>query len=437
MRISVFGLGYVGTIYAGCLARRGHVVVGVDPNASKVELVNSGKPPVIESELAEIVAAEVASSQLRAVTDPTGAVEATQLSFVCLGTPSQVNGDLSTIYLRRVCEQIGEALRTKDDFHVVVISSTVLPGTTEELVIPTLEEFSDKRVGKDFGVCVNPEFLREGTAVHDFDNPPKIIIGCSDTASGDLLAGLYQDLDAPLIRADIVVAEAVKLADNAWHALKVGFANEIGNIAKSQGIDSHVLMDIFCQDTKLNLSSSYLKPGQAFGGSCLPKDLRALNHRARSLDLDVPILDSILRSNRGQMERSLQLVLEQKKRKIGVLGFSFKAATDDLRESPVVELVERLLGKGFDVRLYDRSVNLAKLTGANREFLHEHIPHISRLMVGSIQEVLEHGEAIVVGNYDPEFKCALDGLRDDQVVVDLVRVAPGRVSGDGYAGICW
>ena len=437
MKISILGLGYVGAVSAGCMAKEGHKIVGVDPNQTKVDLINNGQTPIIEKDIGEIIQNAVKSGILRAITEVAEAVNETTLSFVCVGTPSQLNGNLDFKYLRRVCEEIGKALREKKERHVVVIRSTILPGTMRNIVIPTLEECSGKKAGQDFGVCNNPEFLREGTAVYDFYNPPKTVIGEIDTQSGDLLASLYEKLDAPLIRTELETAEMVKYVDNVWHALKVGFANEIGNICKSVNVDGHKVMDIFCQDTKLNISPYYMKPGFAFGGSCLPKDLRALMYKGRTLDLNLPILNSILPSNELQVERGLNMVMEKGSRKIGVLGFSFKAGTDDLRESPVVEMIERLIGKGYDLRLYDRNVNLASLVGANRDYILNRIPHISKLMVGNIDEVLSHAETIVIGNNDPEFHKIMDKLNDGQVIVDLVRISNDQSVVEKYDGICW
>jgi GDP-mannose 6-dehydrogenase len=320
---------------------------------------------------------------------------------------------------------------------VVVARSTMLPGSMRSVVIPTLEEFSGKKAGQGFGVCINPEFLREGTAVYDFYNPPKTVIGEIDTRSGDLLASVYKDLKAPLIRTGIETAEMVKYTDNVWHALKVGFANEIGNVCKALSIDGHKVMEIFCQDTKLNLSPYYMKPGFAFGGSCLPKDVRALTYKAKSLDVDVPILNAILPSNDRQVERGLRMIMDKGSKKVGILGFSFKAGTDDLRESPVVEVIERLLGKGYDLRLYDRNVKLASLVGANRDYILNRIPHISRLMVERIEDILGFAETIVIGNGDKEFHGVVDRLRDGQVVVDLVRIAKSQSVAGKYDGICW
>lgn len=436
MRISIFGLGYVGAVSAGCLAQDGHQVIGVDPYQPKVDLINQGKTPVIEKDIGEIIATAVGQGRLSATKDVREAVNRSDISLICVGTPSQMNGSLDLKHVRHVCEQIGNVLRDKAEFHVVVARSTMLPGSMRGVVIPILEETSGKRVSKDFGVCNNPEFLREGTAVWDFYNPPKTVIGETDSRAGDLLARLYERLDAPLIRTGVEVAEMVKYTDNVWHALKVGFANEIGNICKSIGIDGHKVMDIFCKDTKLNLSSYYLKPGFAFGGSCLPKDVRALSYKARNLDLDVPIINAILSSNERQIERGMRMITEKGAKKVGILGFSFKAGTDDLRESPMVEVVERLLGKGYDIRLYDRNVNVASLVGANRDYILNHIPHISRLMVDSIDKVLGHAETVVIGNGDVEFRDVLRRLREGQVVVDLVRISDAGSTGT-YDGICW
>lgn len=437
MKISIFGLGYVGAVSAGCLANDGHTVVGVDTYNEKVDLINSGKTPVIEKDIGEIIAKAVKANRLMATSNIVEAVTQTTMSLICVGTPSQLNGSLDLKYVRTVCEQIGEAIKNKSEYHVVVARSTLLPGSMMDVVIPTLEQASGKKAGVDFGVCNNPEFLREGTAVYDFYNPPKTVVGELDQRSGDMIVEIYKNLKAPLIRTDVKTAEMVKYTDNVWHALKVGFANEIGNISKAVGIDGHKVMDIFCQDTKLNLSPYYMKPGFAFGGSCLPKDVRALTYKAHSLDIDVPILDSIMTSNIKQVERGLKMVLERKNKKVGVLGFSFKAGTDDLRESPVVDVIERLIGKGFDLKLYDRNVTLASLVGANKDYILNQIPHISKLMVGSIDELLDHADTIVIGNSDSEFSSIVTKLRDNQSVVDLVRIVPDANEINGYDGICW
>jgi len=437
MKLSVLGLGYIGAVSAGCLARDGHEVIGVDPEPRKVDLINAGRTPVIEKEIGEIIEEQVAAGRLRATTDVAAAIGTSDLLLVCVGTPSMPNGGIDLKYVRRVCEQIGTGLKRHHGAPVVVVRSTMLPGTMRELVIPTLEANSGKRAGTEFGVCINPEFLREGAAVHDYYHPPKTVVGEFNRASGDLLASLYAGMPGPLIRTDIETAEMVKYADNAWHALKVGFANEIGNVCKALEVDGHRVMDIFCQDTKLNLSPYYLKPGFAFGGSCLPKDLRALLYKAKTLDLTLPILGAILPSNERQIERGVRAVVERGSRKVGILGFSFKSGTDDLRESPVVELAERLIGKGFDLRVYDENVRLASIHGANRDYILNRVPHISRLMVASIDEVLNHADTIVIGNAAPEFRDVPVRLTDGQTIIDLVRITDSRSVSGVYEGICW
>lgn len=436
MKISIFGLGYVGAVSAGCLASDGHEVIGVDPNKTKVDLINQGTTPIIEKDIGEMIAATVKSGMLRATFDVRDAVLGSDISLICVGTPSQLNGNLNLSHVRKVCEEIGAALKEKSGFHVVVARSTMLPGSMRALVIPTLEAASGKVAGVDFGVCNNPEFLREGTAVYDYYNPPKTVIGETDAKAGALLVQLYEKMDAPLVRTDVETAEMVKYTDNTWHAAKVAFANEIGNICKAVGIDGHKVMEIFCQDTKLNLSSYYMKPGFAFGGSCLPKDVRALTYKARSLDLDLPLLNAILPSNQKQVEKGVKMIVDKGARKVGILGFSFKAGTDDLRESPLVDVIEYLLGKGYELKLYDKNVNLAALTGANQDYILNHIPHISKLMVSSMEEVLEFAQTIVIGNGAAEFKTVPGSLKPGQSIVDLVRISKEQ-SGEQYDGICW
>ena len=437
MRICVLGLGYVGAVSAACLSQEGHEVIGVDPESAKVDLINAGKSPIIEKDVGSIIKKQVAAGRLAATVDVAAAVGQADLSIVCVGTPSRANGDIELKFVRRVCEQIGTALRHHHGAPAVVFRSTMLPGTMRNVVIPALEESSGRRPGVEFGVCINPEFLREGSAVHDYYNPPKTVIGELNRASGDLLATLYTRIGAPLIRTDIETAEMVKYADNAWHALKVGFANEIGNLCKGVEVDSHRVMDIFCQDTKLNLSPYYLKPGFSFGGSCLPKDLRALLYKAKTLDVSLPILSAILPSNEQQLERAVRAVIEMGSKKVGILGFSFKAGTDDLRESPVVDLTERLIGKGYDLRIYDRNVSLARIHGANRDYILNHIPHISRLMVSSVDEILDHARTIVIGNSAAEFRDVPKRLGDGQSIIDLVRITDSRSVNGVYEGICW
>ena len=437
MKISIFGLGYVGAVSAGCLTQDGHEVVGVDPNDTKVELINAGKSPIVEQDIGDIIAESVSQGRLRATTDARAAVFETDISLVCVGTPSNDNGSLDLRYVKSVCAEIGTAIGEKSDRHSVVMRSTMLPGTMRNVVIPTLEEHSRKRAGRDFSVCNNPEFLREGTAVYDYYNPPKTVIGELTAGDGDGIAAIYAGLDAPLIRTDVNTAEMVKYVDNVWHALKVGFANEVGSICRSLELDGQAVMDIFCQDEKLNLSSYYLRPGFAFGGSCLPKDLRALNYKANRLDVDVPILRSVLPSNQLQVERGIRLVQQQGSKKVGILGFSFKAGTDDLRESPLIQMIEFLIGKGYDLCIYDKNVNVSRLVGANRDYILNHIPHIANIMVESIDEVLRQADTIVVGNGSAEFADIAERAGPGQHVVDLVGVAKPASAAGNYSGIGW
>ena len=438
MQVSVFGLGYVGSVSAAALAADGHHVVGVDVHAGKVDAINRGRSPIVEPGLEALLAENVAAGRLRGTTSTADAVNATEISLVCVGTPSRKNGSLDLTYLTRVCEQIGDALATKSTYHVVVIRSTVLPGTTHAHVIPALEGRSGKKYGEGFGVAVNPEFLREGTALKDFRHPPLTLVGHNHAADAAPTKALYAGIDAPLYSTSIRVAEMIKYTSNAWHAVKVVFANEIGNLCKRLGVDSHEVMDIFCQDDKLNLSPYYLKPGFAFGGSCLPKDVRALQYRAKEVDLEMPLVSSLLASNHLQVEHAIDRIVETGRKKVGLLGFSFKADTDDLRESPMVILAEALLGKGYELCIYDRNVSMARLVGANKQYITEQIPHLSRHLCESIDQVIDRSEVIVIGNASPEFSEAVTRCRPDQIVVDLVRIPLdfSRVNAQ-YDGICW
>jgi GDP-mannose 6-dehydrogenase len=438
MKVSVFGLGYVGSVSAASLAADGHQVMGVDVSPVKVAAINEGRSPIVEKGLDDLMRQQVACGALRATTSADEAVAASDVSLLCVGTPSRRNGSLDLTYLTRVCEEIGTALRDKPDYHVVVVRSTVLPGTSNDVVIPTLEACSGKKYGEGFGVSVNPEFLREGSALRDFREPPMTLIGHNHAADAGGTMALYEKVDAPLVAASIRTAEMIKYASNAWHALKVSFANEIGNLCKRLDIDSHDVMDIFCRDQKLNLSPYYLKPGFAFGGSCLPKDLRALQYRAKEVDVTMPVLQAILPSNQLQIQHAIEEILETGRKRVGLLGFSFKAGTDDLRESPIVILAEALLGKGCSLRIYDRNVTLARLVGANKDYIERQIPHLSTLLSESIDDVIDGSDIIVAGNAAPEFADALTRTRPDQIVFDLVRVNvdPSQVQAD-YRGICW
>jgi GDP-mannose 6-dehydrogenase len=433
MRISVFGLGYVGAVSAACLAADGHTVVGVDNNPVKVDLLNQGRSPVVEAGLAELIEQAVAAGRLNATGDGDAAVAATDVALVCVGTPSRGNGSLDLAYLRRVAGEIGGAIRRRRSPVTVVVRSTVLPGTTRQVLLPDLEQAA----GRPVAVAVYPEFLREGTAIRDYREPPKVVVGTLDDTVRDLVTRLAARPGAPLHQTDLELAEMAKYADNAWHALKVTFANEIGSLAKAQGLDGQRVMEILCADTKLNLSPVYLRPGFAFGGSCLPKDVRALRHQGRGLDLDLPVLNAILPSNAQQLDRAFQLIADAGARRVGVLGLAFKAGTDDLRESPMVEIVERLIGKGYEVSIYDANVNLAKLVGANKSYILDQIPHISDLMVSSVEEVLDRARTLVIGNNDPAFRAVAEHPRPGQRIVDLVGVVDRRSDGNGYDGICW
>ena len=385
-----------------------------------------------------MIRTHAADGRLHATTSTADAVASTDLSLICVGTPSRRNGSLDLSYLERVCEQIGEALRDKASYHVVVVRSTVLPGTTHGIVIPALERTSGKTYGTGFGVTVNPEFLREGTAMQDFRNPPMTLVGHNYRCDAQPTEALYSNVQAPLITTSIRTAEMMKYVSNTWHALKVCFANEVGNLCKRLDIDSHEVMDIFCRDEKLNLSAYYMKPGFAFGGSCLPKDVRAMQYRAKEVDLEMPVVQSILGSNRLQIQHAIDMVEETGRKKVGLLGFSFKAGTDDLRESPLVILAEALLGKGYELCIYDKNVSIARLVGANKDYINKQIPHLSSLLCDTVDETIRRSEVIVVGNGSPEFAEALKTTRPDQIVIDLFRVNVDRHEVPAhYTGICW
>jgi GDP-mannose 6-dehydrogenase len=435
MKITVFGLGYVGSVVSACMAQDGHDVTGIDYDVSKVDAINCSRSPIVEPQLEEIIAKAVDAGRLRA---QTSADEIGDCSFVSVGTPSNENGSFGVSQILRVSGQIGQLLAKTKQFHVVTIRSTVLPGTVEDQIIPLLESSSGKKVGEDFGVCVNPEFMRETTAVHDYYHPPMTVIGSTDERSGALVASLYETVNAPVERCSIRTAEMMKYACNAFHAVKVTFANEVGNFCKTLGIDSHEVMQIFCRDTKLNLSPYYLKPGFAFGGSCLPKDLRALLYESKMRDVELPMLNSLLASNRIQVERAVDQVRKTGKNKVGVLGLSFKAGTDDLRESPIVSLIENLIGKGYCISIYDEEVSLARLHGANKRYIEHSIPHISSLLKGRIEEVIAESEVLVVAKKGACFEKSVAGLNHGSVVIDLVRIFSDRSKRPAnYEGICW
>src|SRR6267154_372133 len=431
--ISVFGLGYVGTVTAACLAHKGHNVIGVDLNPAKVEAMQAGRSPVVEPRVGDLISESHAANRLHATSDSEYAVLNSEISFLCVGTPSLRNGKLDLGHIEPVCREIGKVLKKKNGFHLVVLRSTVLPGTAETIVVPALEKSSGKKLGQGFGVCVNPEFMREGTAVSDFLEPAMTVIGAADPKHSAGLREIYKWAPGRIFETSFRSAEMVKYVCNAWHAVKVSFANELGTLAKELGVDAEAVIEIFTADTKLNISPTYLKPGFAFGGSCLPKDVRALNYRTKELDLELPLFQSILPSNDAHLDRALEIVLNTGKKKIAMLGLSFKAATDDLRESPQVQLVKRLLGEGRQVRIWDDNVALARLMGANKDYIEEVIPHIGSLLSTSLSEVVEDAEVVVIATRGLKGDHLRRCLRPDHVVIDLVnleRMSRPVTSGD-------
>jgi len=437
MRISIFGLGYVGCVSAACFVKNGHSVVGVDVAAAKREILLSGRSPVIEKDLDELIAAGIENGGLTAAATAAEAIAASDVSLICVGTPSRANSSLDLQYVDRVCEEIGTALRDKKERHIVCVRSTMVPGSTENVVVPALKRGLGGELPDRVEVAVNPEFLREGTAVFDFFNPPKTVVGADRESTADTIVSLYDGIEAPVFKTPIKVAETVKYVDNVFHAVKITFANEIGSVCKSVGVDSHEVMRIFAEDRKLNISPAYLKPGFAFGGSCLPKDVRALLYLGRSQDLNLPLLSSLLPSNDTLIDRATEMIFARGKKKLAFLGMSFKPGTDDLRESPLVRLIERCIGKGYDLTIYDRSVSVARLTGANKAYIEKEIPHISRLLSTHLDEVIKSAEVIVVGHRTKEFAAALEKNAGGRDVIDLARVFDTLPDGPNYEGINW
>ncbi|MBV9341719.1 MAG: UDP-glucose/GDP-mannose dehydrogenase family protein [Acidobacteria bacterium] len=437
--ISIFGLGYVGSVSAACFASMGNRVIGVDVNPGKVEMLQSGSSPIVEARMNELVSEASRSCRLHATSDATAAVLQSDISFICVGTPSLRNGKLDLTHVEKVGREIGAALKKKNTHHLVVLRSTVLPGTTESLLLPVLEAESGKRAGTDFSLCFNPEFMREGSAVADFLEPPYTILGSRDPKQLKPLRELYGKTSGRVFETTISVAEMVKYLSNAFHAVKVAFANEVGTLAKHLGVDTEAVTEIFLSDTRLNISPAYLSPGFAFGGSCLPKDLRAVTYRAKELDLRLPLLESLLPSNREHVDRALEAVLRTGKRKIAQLGLSFKAGTDDLRESPQVELVKRLLGEGCEVRVWDEDVRLGRLAGSNRQYIEEVIPHIGALLTTDLKEALANAEVVIVGTRALDSRELAEQLRPGQMVIDLVNLARSRrpTTEASYEGVCW
>jgi GDP-mannose 6-dehydrogenase len=436
--ISIFGLGYVGSVSAACFADMGHQVIGVDVSPAKVEALAAGRSPIVEARMGELIAEGHKSGRLRATTDAAVAVGESDISFVCVGTPSLRSGKLDLGYVERVVREIGAALKQKRSHHVLVLRSTVLPGTTESLVIPAVEQASGLRAGVDFSVCYNPEFMREGCAVADFHQPPYTILGARDPKHAALLREVYRTVPGPVFETSIPVAEMVKYISNAFHAVKVSFANEVGTLCRNLGVDADKVTKIYTSDTKLNISPAYLSPGFAFGGSCLPKDLRALSYRAKELDLGLPLLESVLRSNAVHVDRAVDAVLQTNQRKIAFLGLSFKAGTDDLRESPQVQMIKRLLGEGCQVRIWDQDVSLGRLAGSNRQYIEEVIPHIGSLLSSDFEEVVGSGAVVIIATKVDKERLARC-VRPDQVVIDLINLDPADrpTVAASYQGICW
>lgn len=425
MNIAVFGLGYVGCVSAACFAARGHTVVGVDVDPHKVGLVSKGEASVIEPGLDALLASVVGRGLLRATTDTADAVRGSDVSLVCVGTPSLPNGSLDVTAVLRVMEQIGRALSESDRYHVIAVRSTMLPGILETLV-GVIERASGRTVGTGIGLCVNPEFLRESTAIADFHAPPFTVIGSSDARSGDIVEGLYAGLEAPVYRVSARSASMVKYASNAYHALKVSFANEVGVLCNALGIDSHEVMDVFVQDRRLNVSSAYLKPGFAFGGSCLPKDLRALLYAAKTNDVEVPLLRSVLPSNDLHIQRVVDTLTELQCRDVALLGLSFKPGTDDLRESPLVRLAEALIGKGFRLAIYDSDVSISNVFGRNRAYIERVLPHINDLLQTDLEGVIGKARVLIIGKRSDAADKVRSLMRPDQWIIDLTRGEQGQ-----------
>jgi GDP-mannose 6-dehydrogenase len=435
MNISIFGLGYVGCVSLGCLAKSGHHVTGVDISVTKVEQINSGKATIIEKEIDIIIAEQYAAGSINATTDNNKAVAESEISIVAVGTPNTDKGHLNLQFIFKVAENIGEALKLKDTFHIIVIRSTILPGTCDKFA-DIVEKISGKVRNVDFAMVDNPEFLREGTAVHDYFNPPLTLIGSDNKAAAEKVAGLYRHLPAEVIMTNLKVAEIMKYVDNTYHALKISFGNEVGNICTEMGIDSHEVMDIFCRDKQLNISPYYFKPGFAYGGSCLPKDLKGFQTLAHDLYVDVPVIDSIDKTNEIQIQRAIKTIFKHWNKKLGFLGLSFKAGTDDLRNSPAVTVIEALLGKGCDIKIYDKNINLSVLTGTNKEYINARIPHLATLLINNAASLIENCNIIIINTKEPEF---FDLVKDiqDKIIIDFVRLDESLLSKKGYIGINW
>lgn len=435
MNISIFGLGYVGCVSLGCLAKNGHNVIGVDTNTSKVEQINSGKATIIEKDVDTIIAEQRSAGRISATTETDKAVQGSDISIVAVGTPSTDKGHLNLQYIFKVAENIGESLQKKNTFHIIAIRSTIMPGTCDKFA-DIVERISGKKRNQDFAIVDNPEFLREGTAVQDYYNPPLTLIGSDNKDAAEKVAGLYRQLPGEIIITDLKVAEIMKYINNTYHALKISFGNEIGNICSELGIDSHKVMDIFCKDKQLNISPYYFKPGFAYGGSCLPKDLKGLQTLAHDLYVDAPLIDSIHKTNDIQIQRAVKIIYKYWNKKLGFLGLSFKAGTDDLRNSPAVNVIEALLGKGCDMAIYDKNINMAMLTGTNKEYIDSRIPHLASLLTDDPHNLIEKCDVIIINTKEPEFVKLVAGI-DNKVIIDFVRLDEALISKSNYVGINW
>ncbi|WP_462253556.1 nucleotide sugar dehydrogenase [Ferruginibacter sp.] len=436
MNISIFGLGYVGCVSIGCLAKNGHHVIGVDVSQVKVDQINAGKATIIEKDIDIIIAEQRAKGNIEATTDSKEAILKTDITIVAVGTPSSDKGHLNLNYIFKVAEVAGLALKEKKDFHIIAIRSTIMPGTCDKFAT-IVEEASGKKRNVDFAIVDNPEFLREGTAVEDYYNPPLTLIGSDNSQAAETVASLYRQLPGEVIITDLKIAEIMKYVNNTFHALKISFGNEIGNICSEMGIDSHKVMEIFCKDKQLNISPYYFKPGFAFGGSCLPKDLKGLQTLAHDLYVSVPVIDSINKSNELQITRAVDIIQHTQKKRIGFLGLSFKAGTDDLRNSPAVAVVETLLGKGYSVKIYDKHIHLSNLTGTNKVYIDHHIPHLSKLMVKDAEDLIKDVDVIVINNKEQEYLDVIEKAGDEALIVDMVRLPETIRNKNNYTGINW
>lgn len=437
-KISIFGLGYVGAVSLACLARDGHEMTGVDIDPNKLELLRSGQAPIVETGIQELMRAVVRGGSVTVTDSVRDAILSTDVSFVCVGTPARQNGNQDLTAITRIAEQIGSVLADKTSRHVIVIRSTVKPGTVEEVIQPALEASSGLQAGRDFSLCFQPEFLREGTSINDYDHPPLTIVGANDEHAVEMLRSIFGHLPCEFVYTSIRTAEMLKYACNAFHAMKVTFANEMGRISQAVGVDPHEVMKLVCMDRQLNISSAYLRPGFAFGGSCLPKDLKALLYLAKNNDVELPMLSNIIPSNTAHIEHAIEQVLASGHRCIGMIGLSFKAGTDDLRESPLVIMAERFIGKGLQLSIFDPQVNVARLIGANRRYIEESIPHIASLMTTDLGQLVRETDVLIVAMKSPEVLAALEAhTRPGQMLFDITAIPDRGAHNAAYQGICW